>query len=787
MDFSLPEEDWIMVEDLRVHAILGRDGWERSPTQPVVISLAAQVSVSSAGVSDRLVDTVSYSEVSKVAQRFTEASSYRSMEALGNALAHLLLKRYKIHRIRVRIEKPRALLHAEAAGIQIERVLSDFMPTDNEDTASLGRLTTMDQPSKEGEEGNAPLSVTTTTTTTATTTTTTRPQVAIYRPNDQIFVKALRISTIIGINHWERLHKQVILVHLRVHPDARQRYTSASTVSPVYNFRTIVLTITQLLEESKFKTVEALVSTVARICIERCHVPKITVLTEKPSALRFARAAAVQITRSRDDYDDLAAIPLEMDGYTATEPHQQRQRSHIVYLAMGSNLGHRLKAIQDALSLVVSYGDAQIMDTSFLYETKPMYVEDQPMFLNATCKIRTSLSPKDLLTVLKRIEAELGRDFNTIRNGPRVIDLDILFYDNITLDTPDLVIPHPRLAEREFVLRPLCDIAPHREHPTLYRTNEQLLGQLMHSEDTGQPIAPTAMMAIPLGQETLWLRGQRTCIMGILNVTPDSFSDGGQYNTTEAAVEHAIAMHKSGADIIDMGGMSTRPGSDEIPVETELARILPVIEALHAQKFTERCSISVDTYRAEVAERAILAGAHIINDVSGGELDPNMYATAAKLGVPICLMHMRGTPATMESMTDYDPDRWMEQMIEELAERVKNAMSAGIYRWNIIIDPGLGFAKTFMHNFGLLRRLPELTTPGSYLARFPVLVGPSRKAFIGRVSGEVDAQKRTWGTAAACTAAIAGKADIIRVHDVDEMQQTIKVADAVWRTDTMKL
>jgi dihydroneopterin aldolase/2-amino-4-hydroxy-6-hydroxymethyldihydropteridine diphosphokinase/dihydropteroate synthase/2-amino-4-hydroxy-6-hydroxymethyldihydropteridine diphosphokinase/dihydropteroate synthase len=330
-------------------------------------------------------------------------------------------------------------------------------------------------------------------------------------------------------------------------------------------------------------------------------------------------------------------------------------------------------------------------------------------------------------------------------------------------------------------------IAPHREHPTLYRTNEQLLGQLMHSKDTGQAIAPTTMIVIPLGHETLWLRGQRTCIMGILNVTPDSFSDGGLHNTTETAVEHALAMHRSGANIIDMGGMSTRPNSEEIPVETELGRILPVIETLNAQNFTEHCSISVDTYRAEVAERAILAGAHIINDVSGGELDPNMYATAAKLGVPICLMHMRGTPATMQSMTDYDPNRWLEQIIEELTKRVKRAMAAGVYRWNIIIDPGLGFAKTSMHNFGLLRRLPELTTPGSYLARFPVLVGPSRKAFIGQVSGEVDAQKRTWGTAAACTAAIAGKADILRVHDVHEMQQTIKVADAVWRTNTVEL
>ncbi|KAI9599427.1 Dihydropteroate synthase-like protein [Syncephalis fuscata] len=728
MNFSLLEDDWIMVQDLRVHAILGRDAWERSPTQPVVLSLAAQVDVAKAGKHDRLADSVSYGDLARVAQKFTEASSYRSMEALGNALSHLLLDTYAIQRLRICIEKPRALLHAEAAGIQIERTLADFIPKTS-DNDILGRLainTTEDN-------------------------------------NDE----RLRLNTIIGINSWERVNKQVVLVHLRVHPDARQRYTSSSAVSSAYNFRTIVHTIAQLVEESNFKTVEALANTIARICIERCHVPKVSVLTEKPSALRFARAAAIQITRCRDDYDDLAAISLAADAQIKSSEH--RQRPHIVYLGIGANLGNRLRAMQSALKRLIEYGDAQIMDTSFLYETEPMYIEEQPMFLNAACKIRTSLPPDQLLVVLKKIEQELGRDFNAIRNGPRVIDLDILFYDNIVLDTPELIIPHPRLSEREFVLRPLCDIALHREHPILYRTNEQLLRQLMYVD--GQPCPPTAIQVIPLGRERLWPRGKRTCIMGILNVTPDSFSDGGKYTTSEQAVASAVDMHKAGADIIDLGGMSTRP--------EEMDRVVPVLETLKAQAFTG--AISIDTFRASVAERAIRAGAHIINDVSGGELDPEMYATAARLDVPICLMHMRGTPNTMQSMTDYSPDRWLEEMTEELADRVKRALAAGIHRWNIIIDPGLGFAKTFMHNFGLLRRLPELTTAGSYLAGFPVLVGPSRKSFIGRASGEMDAQKRTWGTAAACTAAIAGKADIIRVHDVAEMQQTIKVADAVWR------
>ncbi|RKP05818.1 Dihydropteroate synthase-like protein [Thamnocephalis sphaerospora] len=727
MEPLVADLDWIMVQDLRVHATLGMDGWERRKLQPVMLNLAAHVNVCAAGESDLLVDSVSYSALAKTAQKFTEGSQHQTTEALVNTLAHVLLREYPIERVRIRVDRPRTLLHAVSAGIEVERTPDDY-------TEELGDAT-------------------------------------LYRPTDVIFIKELRLNTIIGVNSWERREKQTVLVSLKVHPDARLR-TTASLPRP-YNFRTIVRTVTQATENSAYKTVEALASVIARICVERCHVPRITVLAEKPSALLFARAAAVQITRDRDAYDDLAAVPLTA---ASAEAALQSHRTNLVYIALGSNMGDRVRALQQSLKAMAATCDADVLDTSFLYETAPMYVEDQPMFLNAVCKIRTSLAPEELLRRLKTIEADMGRDFGAIRNGPRPLDLDILFYNNVVLETPTLIIPHPRIAEREFVLRPLCDIALHREHPTLYRTCGQLLDQLMHVDGDLQP--PSAVPVIPLGT-TVWQRGAHTCIMGILNVTPDSFSDGGKYSDLEHAVNAARAMVEAGANIIDVGGMSTRPGADDVPMDEEAQRAIPVIRALRASGID--CPISIDTFRAEVAKRAIEAGANIINDVSGGDLDANMFPVAAELGVPICVMHMRGTPKTMQSQAEYPAGQLIDEIVGELSERVKRAKKAGISRWNIILDPGLGFAKKAEHSFALLRRLPELTAPGGRLVGFPTLVGPSRKGFVGVATGQKNPADRTWGTAAACTAAVAGGADILRVHDITEMTQSIKVADAVWR------
>lgn len=269
--------------------------------------------------------------------------------------------------------------------------------------------------------------------------------------------------------------------------------------------------------------------------------------------------------------------------------------------------------------------------------------------------------------------------------------------------------------------------------------------------------------------------------MSILNITPDSFSDGGKhFGLDEQTLIETVKAHiASGATILDVGGQSTRPGSVQNSGAEELARVLPVVRLIRSMPEADGVAISIDTYRAEVALESIRAGADIINDVSAGLMDDGMLDAVASMGCTICLMHMRGTPETMNQLTSY-PDGVVETVGRELLQRVQAAEAAGIRRWRIILDPGIGFAKTQEQNLELLRRLDELHRfPG--LEGLPWLVGTSRKAFVGRITGVKEAKQRTWGTAVAVTAAIKGGADIIRVHDVAEMAQVAKMADAMWR------
>jgi dihydropteroate synthase len=265
--------------------------------------------------------------------------------------------------------------------------------------------------------------------------------------------------------------------------------------------------------------------------------------------------------------------------------------------------------------------------------------------------------------------------------------------------------------------------------------------------------------------------GQRTYIMGILNVTPDSFSDGGQFNTLKAAVEQAQKLEKAGVDLLDIGGQSTRPNAEDLSLQTELDRVIPVIEAIRQ---VSEVPISVDTTKAAVAVAAIAAGADLINDISGATYDPDMLATAAKLGVPIVLMHIRGNAQTMQQMTDYQDV--VGEVVLCLKERIEAAVAAGIPRHQIAIDPGIGFAKAAPQSIDLLRHLAAFQTLDC-----PILVGPSRKSFIGHILHQPDPTQRIWGTAAACCGAIAGGADILRVHDGPEMVDVCRVADALFR------
>jgi len=527
----------------------------------------------------------------------------------------------------------------------------------------------------------------------------------------------------------------------------------------------------------------------------------------------------------------------------------------------------------------------RLVRTSMLHETLPMYVTNQSAFLNAVVQVQTNLTPQQLLQRIKSVEKQLGRrlmgEQEYVPNGPRPVDLDILLYKlpqtqtqtppqkpksgtstdknkdddssttkdddphhNVTLlsrttarttartttsnsngslvmDSPDLIIPHPRMLEREFVMAPLSEIAgfaiaqqqQQQElcHPILKQPIQKLFYKLLKEQRTRQQRQQQQqqqmqqqerVLVLPLPRNRL-LYMNETLIMGILNVTPDSFSDGGMYITSvDRAVQRALEMVHEGASIVDIGGESTRPGAQQVALQEELDRTIPVIQAIRT---VSDVPISIDTRRATVARAAIEAGADIVNDVSGGTFDPEMLPTVANLRVPIVLMHMQGTPETMQSLAHNYTDSVVEDVTRKLQERCAAAEAAGIPRWMQIVDPGIGFAKDTTGNLSLLKHLNDIRYNLGTAGSTPILLGTSRKGFIGKLTDNENPQDRDYGSVASCIAAMClkrhsfgGKDDdddevdvvaslssehctILRVHNVKAMKDAAKVVDAIRR------
>jgi dihydropteroate synthase len=285
-------------------------------------------------------------------------------------------------------------------------------------------------------------------------------------------------------------------------------------------------------------------------------------------------------------------------------------------------------------------------------------------------------------------------------------------------------------------------------------------------------VNPRKIHKLQLSKHTLVL-GERTLVMGVLNITPDSFSDGGKFFIVKKAVDAALGMERAGADILDIGAESTRPGSEGISAAEEMRRLLPVLQSLRGRL---KIPISVDTQKSTVAEIAIGAGAEILNDISGLKNDPRLAEVAAKHKVPLILMHIRGTPRTMQKLP------FAKNIIRDvkmgLGQSIRVALRAGVPKSQIVVDPGIGFGKSHSQNYELIAKLPELAILGC-----PLLVGTSRKGFIGATLANrgkpAPADERIWGTAATVTASILSGAHIVRVHDVLEMVQVARVADAL--------
>ncbi|KAF9232639.1 Dihydropteroate synthase-like protein [Melanogaster broomeanus] len=548
-------------------------------------------------------------------------------------------------------------------------------------------------------------------------------------------------------------------------------------------------------------------------------------------ALPLAESAQAQITRRREAFPGAFSHrrpSTQPSGFAAllssvTEVVDSRGVAspiHTAAVALGSNLGDRFANIETALRLLevpktlledlAEDAEVSVVNTSFMYETAPMYVTDQPRFANCACIIETNLAPVVLLRLLKKIETAVGR-VPTIRNGPRAVDLDIIIYASRIIDTRpedcrvnldnlagELVIPHPRMSEREFVLRPLNDMIPDFLHPVYQKTVHTLLNEVISSQETDEfpmlkvipfpkypfdeaAVTKNGILSVPPTTKHWTVastgpsgnpRPHKTYIMATLNVTPDSFSDGSLHNALPAAIAYSASSVASGADIIDIGGYSTRPGADFVSAEEEIDRVVPAIKAIrsHDDEDVRNTLISVDTFRWEVAEKAVRAGANCINDVhafTGPEYPLvqesakhllEMRKIARELGVPVVLMHSRGDAGSNKNYDDY-PGGLVEGIKTELGEKVDAIVTGrgGVRRWLVIVDPGIGFSKAVDAQFALLRNASSITAdePGNPLAGYPQLIGASKKSFLGTLLERPDpegtykgrktsAQERGW-------------------------------------------
>lgn len=826
--------DSICLTGLNVRMLVGVDNWERVKLQPVKIDVQIHTDISKAGQADHLPHSIHYGILTTELEKHCAGERYRSLEALAEGLAKVCIFTCRAPRVTLRVQKPRALLHADSAGVQIIRTASDFVTAEG----------------KNAEEIYAPQSKGTTAATAEQQASLRLSESSYWAENDRVFVKDLCISTILGVNPWERVDKQIVRINIEVYSGLERLRQAAllgsakaavptppvDVVTRPQNYRTIVRSISNHVQNSNYKTVESLALSVAEVAVNENQVERIRVRVDKPSAIMFAECAGVEVERDRAYFEAVSVNGTEENHANVSASFTEKvneaaisiglssdQEWHVAAIALGSNVGDRFANIERAVLLLGQSEDCRLVDTSFLYETEPKYYTDQPKFINGACRIATRLNPHELLELCQSIEKEVGRDKRGVPiKGPRSIDLDILLYDRLELNTKDLIIPHAGIVEREFVLKPLMDILPDYRHPSSSRTISQLHSILINSEGYIQEDMRRVMALRGREGKEAWKWGTKTYVMGIINVTPDSFSDGGDHVGLQDAVRTAQEMVKEGVDILDIGGMSTAPDAEEISESEEIDRVIPVIKAIRNADL--HVAISVDTFRSRVARAALDAGANIINDVSAGLRDSGMFEVAQKYACPIILMHMRGDSKSMNALSQYTGNDVVRAVRNELETRIEAALRQGVRRWNIVLDPGIGFAKNADGNIQLLRGLAKLRNgsglvntgmsnqsrnnsppqtpkqsqstlvetdepsskslkPNSSLRCLPLLVGPSRKRFIGTITGRSQAKDRMAGTAAACTAAILAGADIIRVHDVKEMIDVAKTADAIARED----
>lgn len=586
--------------------------------------------------------------------------------------------------------------------------------------------------------------------------------------------------------------------------------------------------LTKTVQSVKAKTIEYLGVLLCKWLLSSCGetIRKVKVQIDKPAAIKEAKFATV-ITKRKRDSSSVAPAKSLIAASSSTGPFSSSPEASsppqihtgpslfdvmgvdfvgrpqlplptkstkssvasadLTYIAIGSNVGCRSRNIHLAIDKVRAI--ANVRHVSFLYETPAAYVTDQASFLNCAISVETSLAPQALLTELKRIETEVGRQ-PTFQYGPRVIDLDIVLMGSVVVGEPNLNVPHALMHERAFVLVPLADICPPGwKHPRLNKTLEHLFSALPPADVSSvKRVLPT----YGKDDEEAFIEVQENAkvrFFGILNATPDSFSDGGLNLDAKAAAANAAKMVEADPTVIlDVGGESTKPDALAVSLEEELGRIEPVIAAVKELKEqTSKTLISVDTNKYAVAEKALQdLGCHILNDVYGvsrfyADRDAHdkiceLVKSTRKIWV---VMHCRGTSENMKNLAAYDAGKVAQSVVAETIPVIRSILESGVLPWQLVVDPGIGFAKLTEHNTELLR---DIKLFKSGLGCLPVLVGASRKRFLGAILGkEKDApETRDIPALAMIPPLISSGVNFIRVHDIASSQGVRVVYEKIW-------
>lgn len=445
----------------------------------------------------------------------------------------------------------------------------------------------------------------------------------------------------------------------------------------------------------------------------------------------------------------------------------------MVVLGLGSNLGNRQAYLEAATQKIISSGVLSDVLISHLYESNALVPENAPSdwhqpFLNMALRGHTRLSPHELLQTLKQIEKDLGRTARK-RWAPRPIDIDILAFGSEVIHVDELAIPHAGLLDRPFALCPLAELIPHWSYPVQGPFYGQAAAQLCNRWENELPFDTRKLpqfISVPnLYTHTQW--------MGILNITPDSFSDGGCFTTPDQALASAQNLASAGATVLDVGAESTRPGATPLSAEQEWARLWPVLTALrdHFAGFVKGPRLSVDTRHPETAQKCIELGAHIINDVTGLD-QPHMREVIRACDADVIFMHHSGVPPSRENILPLERDpvelvyTWAQQRIEVLE-------AEGISKHRLIFDPGIGFGKNAQQSLSLIKRISEFKSLGVRL-----LVGHSRKSFLNLFTDKPFSQ-RDVETAAVSSFLVNRQVDFIRVHSVEMSVRATRISQAL--------